>query len=56
MRSSIYLFNDLERFHKGDEVRIYYRMADDVIENMKKMTPVEYKKEEQNQGYLFKKD
>ena len=40
----------------GDRVRIFYRVRDGFIEDIKKMTPVEYKKDGQNTGYIFKKN
>ena len=55
VKSFVYFPADPNQFHKGDRVRIYFRCRDGFIESIKKMTPVEYKKEGQNTGYLLKK-
>ena len=55
VKSFVYFPADPNQFHKGDRVRIYFRCRDGFIESIKKMTPVEYKKEGQNAGYLLKK-
>ncbi len=41
---------------KGDKVRIYYRRRGQIIDIIKKLTPVEYKADGQNKGYFLKKD
>ena len=41
-------------FKVGDYVRVYYRTNGNIIDTIKKMTPVEYKKEGQNRGYISK--
>ncbi len=43
------------RFSIGERVRIYYSFCDNVIERIKTMTPVDYHKEGQNLGYIYKK-
>ena len=54
-RRFVYLDKN-KRFHKGDRVRLFYRTKGNLVENMKKMAPVKYKKDGQNGGYILKKD
>ena len=56
VKQLVYVFDDIGKFHRGDRVRVYYRLLDNYIESIKRMTPVEYKKQGQNLGYIFKKD
>lgn len=46
---------DLSGFQEGQRVRIYYSPGD-FVESIKQMTPVEYKPDGQNLGYLLKKE
>lgn len=52
----VYLLGDMEELEKGERVRIYYRTTDYFIESLKKMRFVEYKKEGQNLGIIFKRE
>ena len=42
-------------FQKGDYVRVYYHTHGNLIDTIKRMTVLGYKKEKQNLGYIFKK-
>ena len=44
----------LDSLNKGDRVRVYYQSPRLSVISVKKMTPVEYKEEGQNQGYILK--
>ena len=48
----IYLKDD-ERLHQGDYVRIYYHPKGGIVQKIKKMTVLEYKKDGQNLGNVF---
>jgi hypothetical protein len=52
-RRFIYLVN-LGDFKVGDRVRLYYYPSNGVVQNLKRMTPVEYIKNRQNEGYILK--
>ena len=52
-RRFICLMN-FENFNVGSRVRLYYYPASNVVQNLKRMTPVEYIKNRQNEGYIFK--
>ncbi len=54
LKSFVYFCDRPEHFQKGDQVRIYFRCRDGFIESIKKMTPVKYKKDGQNAGYILK--
>ncbi len=54
LKKFVYFFGRQEKLKTGDRVRIYYRLPDYFIESLKKMRPVEYKKENQNLGYILK--
>ena len=43
------------QFAVGDRVKIFFNTATGAIDVIKKMTPVEYRRD-QNAGYLFKKE
>jgi hypothetical protein len=49
----VYLLDSGQQFHPGDRVRIYYQTPNSVIETIKKMRPLEYKKEAQNLGIIY---
>lgn len=44
----------LDSLNKGDRVRVYFQSPRMPVVSVKKMTPVEYKEDGQNQGYLYK--
>ncbi|HOW35241.1 MAG TPA: hypothetical protein PL155_02345 [Candidatus Omnitrophota bacterium] len=52
LRSFIYVSSDIKEFQAGERVRIYYTLPGNIAEVVKKMTPLEYKKEGQNLGYF----
>ncbi len=54
MKRFVYIDNQNE-FKKGDRVRIHYDTLGNLVVTIKKMTPVEFKKEGQNLGYILKK-
>ncbi len=41
-----------EEFHKGDYVRVYYHPKGGIVQMIKRMTVLEYKKNSQNLGYI----
>jgi hypothetical protein len=53
-RRFIYL-NHFGNFKTGDRVRLYYYVTTGVVEDIKRMTPVEYRKNGANEGYILKK-
>ncbi len=56
LKRFVLLRNNPGVFSVGLRVRIYYRSFDNVIETILPMTPVEYKKEGQNLGYILKSE
>lgn len=52
LRSFVYVSGDIKDFQIGERVRIYYTLPGNIAETVKKMTPLEYKKEGQNLGYF----
>lgn len=64
-RNSIEIFDELQKrevrfiyldqregFNKGDYIRIYYYPMGNFVQNIKRMTVLEYKKDGQNLGYI----
>lgn len=49
-------FKPIDQLKLGDEVRVYYRPGTHEAISVKKMTPVEYKKDGQNKGYLLRSE
>ncbi len=49
----IYL-GDRGEFKSGDRVRLFYYPDDHVVQIIKRETPVQYQKNGQNTGYIFK--
>ena len=45
-------FDQGQRFHQGDYVRIYYHPMGKIVQKIKKMTVLEYKVNGQNLGYI----
>ena len=46
--------NALKNFKEGERVHVYYESLGLPALSIKKMTPLEFDSEKQNQGYLFK--
>jgi hypothetical protein len=54
-RRFIYLVNQ-GKFNAGDRVRLYYYPVTNTVQNLKRMTVVEYRKIGQNEGYILKRE
>jgi len=55
MRRDFYLpFNKIDHLSLGDEVRVYFYPGRREALSVQKMTRVEYRKEDQNEGYLLR--
>lgn len=48
-------FSADKKFKVGERVRVRYESRTALVEWIKKMTPVEYRKDGQNAGYIYKK-
>ena len=47
-------FKTIDHLKVGDEVRVYFRPGTREAYSVQKMTPVEYRNEGQNKGYLLR--
>jgi len=54
-KSFLYMRRDIDQFHSGERVRIYFRNRYSPVISVKKMTLLKYNKEKQNLGYITRK-